>query len=723
MTTQTPTQPRPDWTEALDRNRQNVSYVLIGLGGVLILASAVLVWKFGWESAAAIVGCVLFGLTSLALGLWFASATTGGLSGKDSSRLLALMLGGVLGLVLTIAAVWQTVPWWKYVSGGTEVWQGPDWWRIWVLAALFLVGLAVLFLSLLLGRGEESDDPLLRRLLYGYNAVLTGLLFLGVLVALNVLAYLYLPVSSDWTKAGIYTLGSKSEMLLKNLQQPVTVYVMEQQRGSQFDTEMRDLMDNAHNVTSKIQAEYLIRDLNITEMKKLKEKYKPDDDLGLIVVYGDVHDDHSPHSFIPMREILPPPAFDPRTGRPSRSDQQFKGEDKLMAAIASLEEGKKPVLYFTQGNGELDLFGLLRGAPPERRGQALLDRLQQRDNYDVKGLMLGVEGPAIASDPRIVVAKTVPDDAAVVVVAGPTKPLSQGTIDALKAYMAVTHKEKDPADPTKDRQRKGKLMVLAGVVAGPDDRMLPLGLDRLLADYDVNVSADRVLRAKPDQHPEGVVVSPNPDLKGKNPLATLFEDKFIIMNELRVVRPGSAAPRPGEPPPFQSVELISTAPPIIQQSYVIADPDLRPGVEVMSDYFEKRRDELRRKLAATLPVAVAVSETSASDPRDPHAFMGGGRGEGAPRVVVIGDSAFASNAALGGRAGNEAGPSTGYDLFASALAWLREKPSSMGIEPKDRGSYAMQASTNFTSMLLAPFGLMSLSVLGLGLGVWVVRRR
>ena len=111
----------------------------------------------------------------------------------------------------------------------------------------------------------------------------------------------------------------------------------------------------------------------------------------------------------------------------------------------------------------------------------LLDNLEKRDNYEVKGLMLAVEGAKV-ENPRVVVSKTVPEDAAVVVVAGPTNALQPATIEALKKYMREPHKEKDPLNPEKDRQRKGKLMVLADVVA-EDNRMKPLNLDRLGASH------------------------------------------------------------------------------------------------------------------------------------------------------------------------------------------------------------------------------------------------
>jgi hypothetical protein len=691
----------------------------MGVGAALLIGGAVLMWWKGWESAALIVSFLLFGLTALGCGLWFQSAPISGLSGKDSARLLALILGGVLGLSITIGAVWQTVPWWHYVGGGPEVWQAEGGWRIWLLAGLFVVGLAVMFASLLLGRGEESDSPTLRRLLYGYNAVLTGLLLLGILAALNVLAYLYMPQTSDWTDAGIYTLADKSQNLLKNLKQPVTLYVMEVQRGDRFDIGMRDLMSNVRSVTDKVTAEYVIRDVNREEMARLKALYKPEGEQGVIVVYG--AGDNAPHTFISTSDIQPPPMIDPRTGRPMRGAPPvaFKGEDRIMSAIASLEDGKKPILYFTQGNGELDLFGSVPGLPPERRGQALVELLQNRDNYEVKGLLLGDEGPA-GLDSRIVVSKVVPEDAAVVVVAGPTKPLSAGTIEAIKKYMRETHKEKDPANPDKDRTRKGKLVVLAGVVPGPGDRMAPLNLEKLLDEYDVEVTNDRVLRAlKGDPNPQkDIRVATNPRLVGQNPLATLFEGQIVEMNNVRVVRPRTGA-RPEGPAAYQAVELLGTVSPLFQGSAVIAEPDLGPPARVIEEFLKKPRAEREGRLSSFLPVAVSVSESAPPDFTNPHAVT-----QGSPRVEVVGDSSFVSNASLSGGSGDEqVSAAVNYYLFASALAWLREKPGSMGIEPKNRGTYTISQTANLFNMEMLPFGLMSLTIIGLGLGVWVARRR
>src|SRR5262249_23758050 len=149
-----------------------------------------------------------------------------------------------------------------------------------------IAGLAIMFFSLLLARSEESDSPGLRRTLYGYNAVLTGLLLLAILVILNVLGYLYLPMSSDWTEAGIFTASSQSENGLQRLDQPVKVYVLLEARSSRLFTEVHDLLDNAHNYTDKLQVDYLVRDLNPEEVDRLARKYNLPDTVGMLVVYG-----------------------------------------------------------------------------------------------------------------------------------------------------------------------------------------------------------------------------------------------------------------------------------------------------------------------------------------------------------------------------------------------------------------------------------------------------
>jgi hypothetical protein len=81
---------------------------------------------------------------------------------------------------------------------------------------------------------------------------------------------------------------------------------------------------------------------------------------------------------------------------------------------------------------------------------------------------------------------------------------------------------------------------------------------------------------------------------------------------------------------------------------------------------------------------------------------------------------MASNRATSERRGND----TYYEIIANTLDWLREKPSNIGIEPKTRNVFTIdRENTSLSRMILLPAALMLLGILGLGTGVWIVRRQ
>ena len=63
--------------------------------------------------------------------------------------------------------------------------------------------------------------------MYGYNAVLTGLLVLAVLVVLNIVLFAMFPFSFEWSKSrGAHTLSESSKHLLSSLRENTTLYVL-----------------------------------------------------------------------------------------------------------------------------------------------------------------------------------------------------------------------------------------------------------------------------------------------------------------------------------------------------------------------------------------------------------------------------------------------------------------------------------------------------------------
>ena len=148
--------PRPSWDEALYQRRQTISVALLVVGGLLLAEVLYLFLRFRWDYAPIWSGSFLFGLGAVGAGLWLRQEMVGGLGGRATTRLLVGLLGGLLGFSLAVGGIWQTVYWWKDVTGGTTAWQGEQGWHLIVLGLAALGGLAVMFSSLLLAQAEEA---------------------------------------------------------------------------------------------------------------------------------------------------------------------------------------------------------------------------------------------------------------------------------------------------------------------------------------------------------------------------------------------------------------------------------------------------------------------------------------------------------------------------------------------------------------------------------------
>jgi hypothetical protein len=91
-----------------------------------------------------------------------------------------------------------------------------------------------------------------------------------------------------------------------------------------------------------------------------------------------------------------------------------------------------------------------------------------------------------------------------------------------------------------------------------------------------------------------------------------------------------------------------------------------------------------------------------------------------PRMVVIGTADFLSDDTLSRESKLS---DLNYTLFSGCLSWLREKPNSIGVASRQPKFYQPSNDTNYSRMVWLPTGLMVFCIVGLGLGVWVVRRR
>ncbi|HXG10437.1 MAG TPA: GldG family protein [Gemmataceae bacterium] len=692
-----PEQGAPAWLEFLTRRRKETAYALFGAAAVAAAIGAWVGYRHNWENGPIWLWALTLGIIALGAGLWqWFREPAAQVSEIEATRLMVLTAGGLAGLVTTVVLglglVWQ---WWPHIAGGWKVWQGEEGWRIWVTVLALVSGLMVMFVSLQLARTETRTSAGLRRLLYGYNAALTGLLLLAILVVLNVLTYLpakpfsVLSKPYDWTTQSIYSLSPKSENILKSLDRSVRVYVIMRASGELYPR-VRALLENCQAVTDRIQVEYLSPEANLQRVEELRAEYKFGDQReGLLVVYGTGSSPENVH-FIPPSALVEGPRM------MGGEVQAFHGESALISALAFMMENKKrPVLYFTQGNGEPALRDFSR---PDGLGQ-LRQRLEDHGYYQVKGLQLSAREGAGSDDPSVVVAKEVPADADTVVIVRPTEQFPAHALDALREYL---------------NKRKGKLIALLGMIRNPADRsqMKHTGIEELLREFNVQVGDEVVLHdslATDGLPVDLVTVRAATDSMGaaRGPLAGAFADAGFRLILPRTVQ---SANRPDSP---YHVDVLLEVP-------TRYGPWTQSNLLQLSNayYLELvKRGELQNRLSRRpVPVAVTVSESDSSVPRDEiHAHLRSGHQK--PRLVVIGDGDWVGNTYMAGTQGYF------YDLFASCLAWLRERPASIGIEPKKSDVFRWNANTNISRMVWLPAILALVGIIGLGTSVWVVRRR
>ena len=154
-------------------------------------------------------------------------------------------------------------------------------------------GLAVMFATLQLGRSDEHSSALFRRLVFGYNTILTGWLLLLVLVLVNALAYVpwgpfqWLGTTFYWAKSSMYALSPLSEKKLESITKPVKVYVI-MPKGDEWYQETHVLMDNSRQFAKNMQVEYLSPDLDREKIDALNQQFKfgAGDRRGILLVYG-----------------------------------------------------------------------------------------------------------------------------------------------------------------------------------------------------------------------------------------------------------------------------------------------------------------------------------------------------------------------------------------------------------------------------------------------------
>ncbi|MHB9007096.1 MAG: GldG family protein [Limisphaerales bacterium] len=329
----------------------------------------------------------------------------------------------------------------------------------------------------------------------------------------------------------------------------------------------------------------------------------------------------------------------------------FRGEPLFTSAIAGLLDTKSPVAYFLRGHGEHD-----PSSDEARMGYAKFGRVLQQKNITVSSLFLAGTN-------------TIPEDCALLVVAGPENPYGPTELEQIDNYLG----------------QGGRMLAL---LSYHRSNYRPTGLEGLLSDWGVAVGANLALDPATTKTGLDLICTNIGNHQIVKPLA----DKSFYLWLARSVEARATASQAADTP--RVTPLFATS----VQGYTASDVSLE-GVP---------RTNPQRDRRGTIPLAVAMEKGS---------LQGVSADRGSTRLVAVGESIFLGNQTIENLANLE---------FAShAINWLLDRPQSLaGIAPRPIEEYRITLTrSQLSQSRLILLGLLPGIVLAVGGLVWMRRRR
>jgi ABC-type uncharacterized transport system involved in gliding motility auxiliary subunit len=334
-------------------------------------------------------------------------------------------------------------------------------------------------------------------------------------------------------------------------------------------------------------------------------------------------------------------------------------EQDITNALIKVVEGKAKKVYFLQGHGERDSAG----STPT--GYSQIAEALKSDNFEVAPLALAQEG-------------TVPADATMLVIAGPTTDPLAAELEQIKAYLG----------------RAGKVFLLIDAPSAEGSPNVP-GLLALAKEWGIEVGNDIVL----DASGMGRMIGAGPEV----PLAMSYPphavtDGFRVMTAFPLSR--SVTPVAGGTDGKTAQSLVMTSP----RSW--AEADIK-GLYATSKPTPGDPGDKAGPISMAAAVTGAAANAPAAETPDapkPEA-----------RMIVVGDADFGSNGGLGIQ-GNK-------DLFLNMSNWLAQQENLIAIrakDPEDRRITLTEDQSDrvfWLALLVIP-----LAFIGVGVRVWWKRR-
>ncbi|MDF5706564.1 MAG: Gldg family protein [Nostoc sp. S4] len=248
---------------------------------------------------------------------------------------------------------------------------------IFLITGIVIIGLWIIWQS------YQTNWWKRRSTLAGTNALVATLAVLVILGLINFLGTRY-HFRTDFTETQLFTLAPQSRELVKVLPQPVKVWVFDINQNPQD----QELLENYRRQSSKFNFEYINPQLR----PGLAEKFGVKD-------YGEVYLESGN-----KRQLVQ-----------TINQNERLSEVKLTSRLQQLTSSNTTKVYLLQGHGEHQL------SPGQGAISQAIQGLNDK-NYTTSPLNL-------AENPKV------PQDAAVVIVAGPKRELFEAEVKALEEYL------------------------------------------------------------------------------------------------------------------------------------------------------------------------------------------------------------------------------------------------------------------------------------------------
>jgi gliding motility-associatede transport system auxiliary component len=469
-----------------------------------------------------------------------------------------------------------------------------------------------------------------RTLKYGSHASLFTVIVLAVVCILYSLAVQH-NKRFDVTQAKRFTLAEQSVKLLQGLQYPIKVigfYSLAERERETFT----DLVKQYTQHTDKLSYEVIDPD----RQPALAKQYD-------ITAYNTVVVE----------------------GNGKKEKISRVEEAALTNAILKVTRTTKKVVYFMTGHGEPAL------TDSERTGYSVAKQALEEQNYTVQELVL-------ARQPQV------PDDAAVVIVAGPRRDLLESETEALSTFLG----------------RGGHLFMML------DPETVP-GLVTFVKRYGIEVGNDVVI----ETNPLGRLIGGDYLM----PVVMTYERHAItkelgnVMTMFPVVRSVQVAKELPQGITAQGLAMTST------ESWAETDLKALHEGHVAFDSDSDRRGPLSIAAVATISADKAGTSASTSEASEQPEKETSATPRAA-RLVVLGDSEFANNNLF---------PVQGNgNFFLNTVSWLAEEEDLIAIRPRKGGGSGPVMLTAAQAPLIfwLPVVLLPLGVLGTGAVVFVRRK-